>query len=139
MVNVDWTFYWIVKLFNKPHFFQWKISNLQYLNIIRNSVLYTNKKNVDSFYFLLILRKIIKNQFLKTLSFVEMINLYLFSINNNTNKLIEKWSINTSIKMIKQITNSHTNINDIILLIMKSSLYFHSYFKYLNYNLNNIT
>ena len=87
MINVDWTFYWIVKLFNKPQFFQWKISNLQYLNIIWNSVLYTNKKNVDSFYFLLILRKIIKNQFLKTSSFVEMINLYLFSINNNTNKV----------------------------------------------------
>ena len=45
------------------------------------------QKNVDSFYFLLILRKIIKNQFLKTSSFVEMINLYLFSINNNTNKV----------------------------------------------------
>ena len=52
--------------------------NLQYFNIIWNFVLYTNKKNVDSFYFLLILRKIIKNQLLKSSFFIEMINLYIF-------------------------------------------------------------
>ena len=98
MVNVDWTFYWIVKLFNKPHFSMKNIKSIileYYLEFC-----FINKKNVDSFYFLLILRKIIKNQFLKTSSFVEMINLYLFSINNNTNKID------------REIINQHFNSND---------------------------
>ena len=77
-----------------------KILNLQYLNSIWNFVLYTNKKNVDSFYFLLISRKTIQNKFLKSSSFIEMMNLYLFSINNNTNKID------------REIINQHFNSND---------------------------
>ena len=98
MINVDWTFYWIVKLFNKPQFFNEKYQI--YNTWILFGILFYIQTKRMLIVFIFNFKKNHQKSIFENFIFCWNDKFVSFSINNNTNKVD------------REIINQHFNSND---------------------------